>query len=151
MDNIYTLHGALEYGIQGRIEQWVHGFLQGLGHNPFLSYIISLESRYFFNPVLIRLNLFTRNCGPEDNMKYKVKRPSFDFMVSRMVESFKNGWDMPPLIVEYKNGGFDLSDGNHRLETLSRIGITHYFVIFWTTDRNDFIRLDELVKVESIE
>lgn len=150
MEDIYTLHGALESGLRGQIEQWVHTFLQGVGHNPFLSYILSLKKRYFFNPVLIRLNLFSRNCGPEENIIYKVKKPGFEVMVSSMMHSFRNDWDMPPLIIEYKNGKFDLSDGNHRFEALTRLGIAHYFIIFWTTDDHDYERLKELIKSESI-
>lgn len=150
MEDIYTLHGALEYGLRGQIEQWVHTFLQGVGHNPFLSYVLSLKKRYFFNPALIRLSLFTRNCGPEENMKYKVKKPGFELMVSSMMDSFRNGWDMPPLIIECKSGEFDLSDGNHRFETLTRLGITHYFIVFWTTDDDDYEKLQEFVESESI-
>jgi hypothetical protein len=148
LNDIYTLHGALQYGREGRMEEWIHGFLTGVGHNPFLSYIISLEKRYFTQPVLFRLNAFKRNCGPEAGMKYRVKQPGFEFMVQSMMASIRYGWDVPPLIIEYKDGTFDMSDGNHRYEALVRLGFKYFFTIFWTTKPEDYQSLLDLITSE---
>ncbi len=144
MKDIFTLQGALQHGYEDRIEEWVHAFLKGVGHNPFLSYILSLQKRYFTNPVLYKLDAFTRNCGPETNMKYKVRQPGFEFIVGNMMASLVNGWDMPPLIINYEKGKFDMSDGNHRYEALIKLGLTQYYVIFWTSDEDDYEKLLEL-------
>lgn len=145
MEDIFTLQGALQHGYEGRIEEWVHAFLLGAGHNPFLSFVLSLKKRYFINPVIFRLNAFNRNCGPEPHMKYQVKKPGFEFIVANMMTSLKNGWDIPPLIINYEKGQFDLSDGNHRYEALTRFGLTHYYIIFWTSDMEDYKNLQKLV------
>ncbi len=145
MNDIFTLQGALQHGYEGRIEDWVHAFLGSVGHNPFLSYIIRLQKRYFTNPVIFSLDAFSRNCGPESTMKYKVRKPSFDFMVGNMMASLINGWDMPPLIINYEKGKFDMSDGNHRFEALTLLGLTHYFVIFWTSSMEDYEKLQALI------
>ncbi len=145
MDEIFTLNGALQYASEGRTEEWVHTFLNGAGHNPFLSYVINMKDHYFIEPVIFRLDAFKRNCGPENNMTYKVRQSSFEFMVTSMMASLINGWDMPPLIINYDNGNFDLSDGNHRFEALTRLGITHYYIIFWTTNSDDYIRLKKII------
>lgn len=147
MENIFTLKGALQHGYEGKIEEWVHAFLSSDGHNPFLSYIMRQEKRYFLGPAVYRLDAFRRNCGPEKDMKYKVRKLSFEFMVESMTASIKSGWDIPPLIVNYENGEFDLSDGNHRYEALIRFGITHYYIIFWTTTMEDYKKLAELVSL----
>ncbi|MBE6161333.1 MAG: hypothetical protein E7158_03855 [Firmicutes bacterium] len=42
-----------------------------------------------------------------------------------------NDYNMPPLIVEYKNDKFNLVDGNHRYSTLKKLGINKYYVIIW--------------------
>lgn len=151
MEDIFTLQGALQYGYEGRIEEWVHSFLIGAGHNPFLSYVMKMKKRYFSEPLIFPLDTFKRNCGPEENMKYKVKQPGFEFMVGTMMASFINGWDMPPLIIEYRNGSFDLSDGNHRYEALTRLGVTHYYVIFWTSSEEDYEELIELISNKTDE
>lgn len=45
---------------------------------------------------------------------------------------------MPPLIVHYVNGEFELNDGNHRLEAYSRLGIKEYYVIIWITEKEEY-------------
>lgn len=150
MTDTSTLQSALQYGAEGRIEDWVHEFLRGAGHNPFLSYIMSLEKRYFTPPVLVRLETFRRNCGPEEGMKYPTKQAGFEFIVQNMMAAMTFGWDMPPLIIGYEKEAFDLSDGNHRLEALKRLHLPYYFVIFWASTQEDYEILLAFIEAESV-
>ena len=50
---------------------------------------------------------------------------------------------MPPLIVHYVDGGFELNDGNHRYEAYSRLGIEEYYVIVWITEKYEY---DDFIK-----
>lgn len=60
------------------------------------------------------LSLFERCCGPEDHMKWQVNAQDFENRVNALIESIQIDHDMPPLIVQYVNNGFELNDGNHR-------------------------------------
>lgn len=138
MPNLFTLQEAIDYGNNGDIEKWVHLFLLDIGDNKAFSDGLKLFKRYFTKPLLTELSILKRCCGPEDNIKYKIDKDAFENNVQRMVRSIAKGWDMPPLIVNYSKGEFELNDGNHRYEALIRSGRTQYYVIFWTTDAAEF-------------
>lgn len=57
---------------------------------------------------------------------------------------------MPPLIVHYADGGFELNDGNHRHQVYENLGIEKAWVIIWITEeaeRDDFMnKYGEYVK-----
>ena len=42
--------------------------------------------------------------------------------------------DMPPLIAHFVEGAFELNDGNHRFEALTRLGVKEYPFIIWITE-----------------
>ena len=50
--------------------------------------------------------------------------------VDRMESDF-NGENFPPLILEYKDGKFYLTDGSHRYSSLKRLGVKKYYCIIW--------------------
>ena len=141
MDRTYTLSGALEYGKQGKIEEWVHEFLLGVGDNPTFSEGLKLQKRFYAGPVRMPLHLFKRICGPEEDMKYRNPAEGFELHVGNMVSAIREGWDMPPLIVQFGEEGLELNDGNHRFEALIRTGETHHHVIFWTSAEKDLVKL----------
>jgi hypothetical protein len=66
----YTLASALEYSEKGNIEEWVHGFLLGIGKNKELSDGLKKQKRFWIGPIRIELNKLVRCCGPEEGMKY---------------------------------------------------------------------------------
>jgi len=45
---------------------------------------------------------------------------------------------MPPLIVHFVDGQFEINDGNHRFEAYSRLGIKESYVIVWITERHEY-------------
>jgi hypothetical protein len=140
---MFTLTSTLQYAEAGRIEEWVHLFLNDEGNNVPFSEGLKLEKRYYFGPLKFKLDMFARCCGPEPNNKYVVDGEGFEKHVSELQKRIKDGWDMPPLIVNYFNGTFELNDGNHRYEALKRSGIDEYFFIVWTTDKSDAINFSK--------
>ena len=96
---------------------------------------LKLFDRYFLGPVKIPLSLFSRDCGPEDGMKWQIPAEPFEGKVLELMEVIKREPDLPPLIVHYGVDGFELNDGNHRYEAYKRLGITEYYVIVWMTEK----------------
>lgn len=134
-----TLSSAIGYVHNGKLEQWVHTCLLSDGHNKAFSEGLKLFDRYFLGPVKMPLSLFTRCCGPEKNMKYKIDREDFEKKVNSLQRVVSAENDLPPLIVHYVEGKFELNDGNHRLEAYSRMGIQEYYVIVWITEKEEYI------------
>ncbi|MGN1408990.1 MAG: ParB/RepB/Spo0J family partition protein [Eubacteriales bacterium] len=133
-----TLSSALEFGQSGRIEEWIHAYLLSDGHNKPFSDGLKLCDRFYIGPLKMPLSMFTRCCGPEEDMKWRVDPDLFEKHVSELMEIINSGVDIAPMIVNYVDGGFVLNDGNHRFEAYSRLGTKEAFVIVWITDKSDF-------------
>ncbi len=133
-----TLSSAKEYAKYGKTEEWIHAYLLSDGHNKDFSEGLKILDRFFIGPVKMPLDLLSRCCGPEENMKYKIDGDWFEHHVTELMEVIKKEKDMPPLIVHYVEGGFELNDGNHRLEAYARLGITEYNVIIWITEQEEY-------------
>jgi len=133
-----TLSSAIGYARNGKLEEWIHTYLQSDGHNKEFSDGLKLLDRYFLGPVKMPLSLFTRCCGPEADMKWIQPPDVFEKKVSNLQEIITDHSDMPPLIVHYAEGEFELNDGNHRLEAYSRLGVEEYYVIVWITEKEEY-------------
>ncbi|MHB1155134.1 MAG: chromosome partitioning protein ParB [Eubacteriales bacterium] len=132
-----TLNSAMQYAETGSLEDWIHLFLTGEGNNVPFSKGLKLDKRYYFGPYKFKLELFKRCCGPEPDMEYVVDSDSFEAHVTALGKRIEEGWDMPPLIVNYSEGKFELNDGNHRYEAMIRKGINEYYFIVWITGESD--------------
>ncbi|MBS3990677.1 MAG: ParB-like nuclease domain-containing protein [Erysipelothrix sp.] len=133
-----TLSSAQNYAKNGKLEDWIHTFLMSNGNNVALSDGLKLYNRFFLGPLKMPLALFTRCCGPEENMKWRVDQEGFENRVTRLENTIKIEKDMPPLIVQFVNDGFELNDGNHRYEAYSRLNIQEIDVIIWITEKHDY-------------
>lgn len=137
-----SLTSAKEFAKQNKLEEWVHTYLLSDGRNKDFSDGLKLFDRYFLGPIKMPLSLFTRCCGPEENMKWRINEEWFEKHVSELEEVIKRENDMPPLIVHYliENGKdyFELNDGNHRFEAYKRLGIEEYYVIVWITEKEEY-------------
>lgn len=89
------------------------------------------------------LSLFSRCCGPEEMKKYKIPQEDFERKVKKLQSVISTSQDMPPLIVHYVDSGFELNDGNHRLEAYKRLGIKEYDVIVWITHKEEYAEFME--------
>lgn len=141
MEYKYTLSSATNYAGQGRLEEWVHGYLCSEGGNKPFSDGLKLFHRYYIGPTEMPLSLFQRICGPEENMPYRVNPEGFEKQVGALTKLISGGADLPPLIVHYyvENGKefFELNDGNHRHEALVRLGAISCQVIIWITEAHE--------------
>lgn len=133
-----TLSSAQAYANNGILEDWIHAYLKSDGNNKGLSDGLKLCNRYFLGPVKMPLSLFSRCCGPEENMTWKVDAGGFENRVTRLENAIKTEKDMPPLIVQFVNDGFELNDGNHRYEAYLRLGVKDIDVIIWITEKQDY-------------
>jgi hypothetical protein len=137
MQNMYTLEDALLEARKGNLENWLHSFLLNEGLNKSLSDGLKIEPRMFHGIFKIPLQTISRCCGPEDHMKYKVPLAGFEHRIKKMQDRYRNGWSVPPLLINYSEHGFELNDGNHRYEMLKREHVKEYYVIVWTTGETD--------------
>ena len=138
-----SLSSAKEFSEAGKLEDWVHSFLLSDGHNKAFSDGLKLFNRYYLGPVTMPLSLFSRCCGPEENIKYQVSEEWFEKRVQALKEKLKSNDDMPPLIVHFVDHGFELCDGNHRFEALTQLGVKEYPVIVWITEKDEY---EEFIK-----
>jgi len=138
MENIFTSKSAIEFYENEQLEEWIHKFLCDEGNNEGLSHGLRIEKRYFMKPVKLPLDIVNRCCGPEENNKYKVDADGFEKRVTNIKNRFNSDWDMPPFLVNYDKGRFELNDGNHRHEALKRNGISEHYMIVWITSEADF-------------
>lgn len=144
LDYQCSLSSAQEFAKQNKLEEWVHAYLLSDGKNKEFSDGLKLFDRYFLGPVKMPLSFFTRCCGPEEHMKYRVNGRWFEKHVSELEEVIQREKDMPPLIVHYlitdenTEGEFELNDGNHRFEAYKRLGIEEWYVIVWITEKYEY-------------
>lgn len=99
---------------------------------------LKLFDRYYLGPYTMPLSLFSRCCGPEENMKYQVNAEWFEKRVQSLKKTLQSNDDMPPLIVHFVDHSFELCDGNHRFEALTQLGVKEYPVIVWITEKDEY-------------
>lgn len=138
LDYKCSLSSAREFAAAGKLEEWVHAYLLSDGHNKAFSDGLKLFDRRFLGPIRMPLSLFRRCCGPEEEMTYRVDGGWFEHHVVELMEVISAKADMPPLIVHYVEGDFELNDGNHRFEAYRRLGISDYYVIVWITEQQEY-------------
>jgi hypothetical protein len=136
---VFTVKEAVSFSKEGRIEEWVHLFLNSVGDNVPFSEGLKLEKRYWTGPLLIKPDKLRRCCGPEPNMKYFNAPEDWECEISKFQQLIRNDWEMPPLIVQHVENELIVNDGNHRLEALIREGIEKCWVIIWNTNYQDDI------------
>lgn len=133
----FNVEEAIAFSADGKIEEWVHLFLNAVGDNIPFSEGLKLQRRYWLGPVLMELDKLNRCCGPEEDIKFPVPVENWERHISRMQKLIREGWDMPPLIVNHSDGYLEVNDGNHRHEALKREGIKEFWVILWDSDDPD--------------
>ena len=129
-----TLSSAKAYADAGKLDAWIHLYLNEEGHNIPFSDGLKLFDRYYISPALFPVSLFTRCTGPEPEMKYRIDKDWWEFRVAEMEKRIRADDDLPPLIVHYVDGAFELNDGNHRHQACQNLGIENVWVIVWITE-----------------
>jgi len=118
-----TLSLAKQYDHEGKIDRWMQDFLRADGKNLALADGLLLEERHYFGLREIPISLLSdvKSGAPEYSHAENDIQYFFE-VVDRMKESLAEGWDAPPLIVQYVYGKFRVTDGRHRLETYRQLG-----------------------------
>lgn len=132
-----TVESAIEYGKQKKTDAWVHLFLNEEGRNIPFSDGLKLCDRFFFSPAEFPANFFKRCSGPEEDMKYRVDKGWWKHKISELTKVVQSGIEMPPIIVHYVDGEFELNDGNHRLQVYNDLKIEKVWAIIWITDEQE--------------
>lgn len=129
-----TLALARQYDEKGKIDGWMQDFLRADGKNLALADGLLLEERHYFGLREIPISLLSEvKSGAPEYLHASNDIQYFFEVVDRMKESLAEGWDAPPLIVEYVYGKFQVDDGRHRLETYRQLGVERVWAAVWTT------------------
>lgn len=140
-----TLTQAKLYNDNGRIEEWLQLFLRNDGKNVALADGLLLEKREYFG--LMKLNMSYFKDIKEGAPEYLDKENAIEHFF-RIVENMKNSfedWDIPPLIVEFRDNRFYVNDGRHRLEMYRQLGMDMADVVLWTTGEENKKKLLEVL------
>lgn len=141
-----TLTKAKEFADAGEIDRWMQLFLRADGKNIALADGLLLEERYYLGLMEIPISLLAdvKEGAPEylhaaNDIQY------FFEVVDKMKEDFPH-WDVPPLIVEYVYGKFQVDDGRHRLEMYRQLKKETVQAVLWTTGEENYKKLLEVLK-----
>ncbi|GIN86800.1 hypothetical protein J6TS2_31860 [Heyndrickxia sporothermodurans] len=128
----------MEYAQRGAIEEWIQFFLRNDENNPNIVLADGLlrEKRYYIGPIITDISEFGIEEGAPSYLTEANDIAWFFHVVDKMKKAYDE-WDMPPLIVNYSNGKYEINDGRHRNEALRQMKIKHAPVIFWTSSEED--------------
>ena len=131
----FSLETAFEAADRDELALWVGDFLASRGSdNAVLAAGLAQDRHWWLGPLRLPVEELERLAGPEDDALCEVEPEEWEHDVSKMEESVEQGWEPPPLLVEYQDGKLLLQDGNHRYEALVRAGETHAWVLVWFDD-----------------
>lgn len=130
----YSIDNAIEYSNRNEIDKWLQLFLRDSSYehaspNIPLADGLLLEERFYIGPVLIDLDIIT-TLRIEKDIENENDRQFYREKENGILEKYSD-YNMPPLIAEYKNGKFNLVDGNHRYTALKKLNVDKYYVIIW--------------------
>lgn len=129
----FTVNEAIEFSKENRLDEWLQLFLREDKKDKFNANIaladgINFEERFFYGPVEFDLEKISPVRIEENLVGNELKY--YNKVVDRMENDF-NGNNFPPLILEYKDDKFYLTDGNHRYSALRNLGVSKYYSIIW--------------------
>ncbi len=137
----FSVRGARRCAESGLLEAWIHTYLRdGRWANLPLSDGLRLKDRFWVGPTEVRLDNIERECGPEAGMIYPEAPEIWERRLASLQASIRDVLEVPPLIVNSRNGTlrnpdgtfrFVIADGSHRLEALKRMGKESFHVLIW--------------------
>ncbi len=138
---------AKQYDKDGRIDAWMQDFLRADGKNLALADGLLLEERHYFGLCEIPISLLSDvKSGAPEYLHEENDIQYFFHVVDRMKESLAEGWDAPPLIVEYVYGKFQVDDGRHRLELYRQMGAERVWAAVWTTGEENRKTVEKILE-----
>ena len=136
----FSVRGARDAAAAGLIHEWVDAFLtnDGPGANLPMAVGLAKQRRWWIGPLRVPLSSLTRICGPEPEMEFRTSPEAWEAHVSEIARAASSAEQLPPLILEYRETGLSLRDGNHRHEALCRRGETHAWALIWCNSAEAF-------------
>jgi len=132
----FTLTESLVYSMQERSLDWATEFLRTTNNERFAE-MISLEG-VFIGPIEIDLSKLKRVCGPEEHMIFKEEKSYWEDKVESMEYAIETGWDMPPIMIWFKDKEFSIADGSHRYQALLNCGKKTYWSFIWFKTNEEY-------------
>src|SRR5579884_3084033 len=142
-DRRFSLQSAREAAERDELPDWVARFLASPGSdNAVLAEALPDEFPVWLGPVRLPLDQLQRLAGPpSDPVVCPVDDDYWDDRVDDMAELAEEGWEPPPVIVAYRDGEFEVEDGNHRVESVRRAGRREVWAVVGFHRRQDRDRL----------
>ena len=130
-DEEFSLETARRASADGRLAEWVAAFLASPGSdNATLAVALAFGETCYLGPIRLPLSRLTPMAGPDNGeVVVAIAEEEWESDVEAMEHRVEQGWQPPPLLVSHRDGTYYLEDGNHRFETLRRLGATHADVI----------------------
>lgn len=141
-----TLTQAKIYNDSGKIEEWLQLFLRNDGKNTALADGLLLEKREYFGLLKMNMSYFREIKEGVPEYLYAENDIDYFFWIVENMKSSLNDWDIPPLIVEYRDDKFFVNDGRHRLEMYRQLDKEIVDVVLWTTGEENKKRLLEVLE-----
>lgn len=140
-----TLTQAKLYRDNGKIEEWLQLFLRNDGKNIALADGLLLEKREYLG--LLKLNMSCFKDIKEGVPEYLSAENdiAYFFWIVENMKNSRGDWDVPPLIVEYREDKFIVNDGRHRLEMYRQLGVEVVDAVLWTTGEENKKKLLEVI------
>lgn len=130
---------ALAYANVGMLEYWLYTFLTVDANAENIVAEIKMYQPRFIGPIHLSISCFSRCCGPEPEMRYYEPSLQFELRVNDLIQKILAGVDLPPLLLYYVDGEFDLFDGAHRYEAYKRLNADSISSIIWTSKDLDYV------------
>ena len=135
----FTVIAAQQQAQTGRLEAWIHAYLNtGYWANPGLSEGLKLQQRWWRGPLEVNLADLVRCCGPEPDLEFCIDPEGWEQKINELMSGIREPMEVPPLIVQYRQGELSIRDGNHRHEALRRQGRLRCWVLIWYDSLEDF-------------
>lgn len=132
------VQSAKEYNDSVLLEEWIHTYLLFERKSKEFSDGLYKEDRYYLGPLAMSLSMFVRSSGPVEGIKWQVHPEVFEDRVNAWREKIQGNQILPPVIVGYAEGVFEINCNNPLFEALLREGVTYFPVIMWTTRKLDY-------------
>ena len=132
------IDSAREYNDNQLLEEWIHTYLIFERKNKEFSDGLYKEPRYYVGPMAMPLSMFARSSGPEENMKWRVNAGVFESRVDNWREKIRENKILPPIIVGFADGEFEINCNSPLFEALIRENVTYFPVIMWCTSKQDY-------------
>ncbi|MBL8777219.1 MAG: hypothetical protein JNK12_14850 [Acidimicrobiales bacterium] len=126
-------------GEQDALGPWVREFLCSPGSdNAELADLLMGRMASWHGPVPLPIDLLGRLAGPRDApVLVAVEDHEWRDDVEDLERRLAEGWQPAPVIVTFRDGGFALEDGNHRVEGLRRAGRRETWAVVGFEDEAD--------------